>query len=137
MDVHPQKVTPPKSSDPVATIRQHCERFDIRDPYRLHQLIDVLDKGAQSFVLDPNARLIVSFNHFFFLLIVEFRSDASSDPKLWADLRQLWVDLAGAQFPDSSSTDVDAHSLQSFCIALARFTRNIVAGVPTNQVHAL
>jgi len=57
---------------------------------------------------------------------------------LWTDLRRLWLDLAEAHFPESSTTmDIDAQNLQFLCIALARFTRNIVAGVPTNQLNAL
>jgi hypothetical protein len=45
----------------AAQLRQHSETFDIRDVYRVHQLIGILDTGTQTFMRDPKARLVVSF----------------------------------------------------------------------------
>ena len=79
------------------------------------------------------------------------RQDAGSDLKLWLDLRKLWRDLTRAQFSfwdnDDSDDDDDAAAggsgsggappgLRELCATLAKFTRNLVAGVPANQLRA-
>ena len=52
--------------------------------------------------------------------------------KFWAALEAVWEYL-------SQSTDADGiDGLDvAVCLSLSRFTRNVVAGVPINQVHAL
>ncbi|KAF9258921.1 hypothetical protein L218DRAFT_876002 [Marasmius fiardii PR-910] len=77
----------------------------------------------------------------------------SEDLSLWGDLRKLWRNLTRAQLTfwdgsDDEDSEVEAqddaltttakqnHSLCGLCTSLARFTRNIVAGVPANQNKA-
>lgn len=82
----------------------------------------------------------------------------SQDLSLWDDLRKLWRDLVRAQltfwdgYDDEDSeaetqdnsptiattkkTKNQNHTLCQLCTSLARFTRNIVAGVPANQNKA-
>lgn len=76
------------------------------------------------------------------------RQDAGADLKLWLDLRKLWRDLTRAQFSfwDNDDSDDDAaggsgsggapRGLRELCAMLAKFTRNLVAGVPANQLRA-
>jgi ataxin-10 len=74
-----------------------------------------------------------------------YRRQVGEDPKLWIDLRKLWRDLARTQLSfwdndDSSDEeqeeDNENDSLRAFCTKLAKFTRNLVAGVPENQLRA-
>lgn len=72
------------------------------------------------------------------------RTELGSDPSLWPELRRLWKDLARAHlsFWDDSETDEAEDQskrqlhLRNLSISVARFTRNLVAGVPDNQVQA-
>lgn len=68
-----------------------------------------------------------------------------ADQALWADLRKLWKDLARSNltFWDNddeeeaeASLDQESRYVRSLCQAAAKFTRNLVAGVPENQVRA-
>jgi ataxin-10 len=60
-------------------------------------------------------------------------------------LRKLWRDLVRDQLTfwdgdDEDSGDIEESkqlNLKMMCAALARFTRNLVAGVPVNQQRAL
>ncbi|KAJ6504882.1 spinocerebellar ataxia type 10 protein domain-containing protein [Mycena vitilis] len=67
--------------------------------------------------------------------------------ELWTDLRKLWRDLSRAQltFWDNDDSDDETddaaetekqHGLRTLSANLARFTRNLVAGVPRNQKKA-
>ncbi|KAJ7626436.1 spinocerebellar ataxia type 10 protein domain-containing protein [Mycena polygramma] len=68
--------------------------------------------------------------------------------ELWTDLRKLWRDLSRAQltFWDNDDSDDDEtddaaekekqHGFRTLSANLARFTRNLVAGVPRNQKKA-
>lgn len=67
---------------------------------------------------------------------------------LWTDLRKLWRDLSRAQLTfwdnDDSEDETDGEvekqkqsGLRTLSASLARFTRNLVADVPRNQVKAL
>ncbi|KAJ7050514.1 spinocerebellar ataxia type 10 protein domain-containing protein [Mycena amicta] len=69
------------------------------------------------------------------------------DEILWSDLRKLWRDLSRAQltFWDNDDSDDDEavehekqkqYALRMLSASLARFTRNLVAGVPRNQSQA-
>ncbi|KAJ3720947.1 spinocerebellar ataxia type 10 protein domain-containing protein [Lentinula raphanica] len=68
---------------------------------------------------------------------------------VWTEIHKLWRDLAHAQLTfwdrDDSDDGEDAgsikerrkqHSLSLLCVSLARFIRNLVAGVPRNQIKA-
>ncbi|KAF8196742.1 spinocerebellar ataxia type 10 protein domain-containing protein, partial [Mycena galopus ATCC 62051] len=75
------------------------------------------------------------------------RERLGENDALWADLRKLWRDLSRAQltFWDNEDSDDETDSqaektrqqgLRALCANVARFTRNIVAGVPRNQKKA-
>ena len=81
------------------------------------------------------------------MLIPPQRTDAGADPRLWADLRKLWRDLTRMQlsFWDNDDSDDEddegsgsghEDSLRAISTSLAKFTRNLVAGVPENQSRA-
>lgn len=55
----------------------------------------------------------------------------SENPSIWPSLQQLWNFLA-----DYPSADADVAELRILVISVARFTRNIVAGVAANQQNA-
>lgn len=62
---------------------------------------------------------------------------------LWPELRKLWRDLARTQltFWDVEDEEKDQSSkkdedLRTICGSLAKFTRNLVAGVTENQARA-
>jgi ataxin-10 len=67
-----------------------------------------------------------------------------SENAIWPLVRKLWKDLARAHstfWDDSDDGDSDRESpkqlaLASLCASLAKFTRNLVAGVPDNQSKA-
>jgi ataxin-10 len=64
------------------------------------------------------------------------------DSTLWVDLRRLWRDLARTQltFWDGDDDDTSLNhekDMRVLCGSLAKFTRNLVAGVPQNQAKAL
>jgi len=145
-------ITPTNTTSGI--LKQHCAQFDITDKRKVQQLSAVLDSCAQHFAQIPSAR------HVFASLRQEFvvtdwwkRQEAGTDPKLWIGLRQLWRELVHSQLSHSSGNDDDisrgephiqnrneeeyTSALRSFCIALAKFTRNIVAGVPENQLRVL
>ncbi|KAH7872988.1 spinocerebellar ataxia type 10 protein domain-containing protein [Lentinula edodes] len=69
--------------------------------------------------------------------------------EVWTEIHKLWRDLVHAQLTfwdgDDSDDGDDAgsikerkkqHSLSSLCVSLARFMRNLVAGVSGNQIKA-
>ncbi|KAK6992602.1 Ataxin-10-like protein [Favolaschia claudopus] len=77
------------------------------------------------------------------------RERLSDNEALWAGLRRVWRDLSRAQltFWDNDDSDDDEtddsyteklrqQGLRNLCVNVARFTRNIVAGVPQNQSQA-
>lgn len=61
-------------------------------------------------------------------------------------MRKLWRDLARAQFTfwdgddsegEGGESQETGHDLRFMCGSLAKFTRNLVAGVPQNQTRAM
>lgn len=74
------------------------------------------------------------------------RATFGSDISIWPVLRRLWKDLARAHstFWDADDSDDDDDdgktpkqlALASLSATIARFTRNLVAGVPDNQSRA-
>ncbi|KIL00750.1 hypothetical protein PAXRUDRAFT_795060 [Paxillus rubicundulus Ve08.2h10] len=63
---------------------------------------------------------------------IGLRAQIGADsPSIWPSLRQLWVFLAG----QVESQEVNV-STQTLITSLARFTRNLVAGITTNQQNA-
>ncbi|KAJ3517733.1 hypothetical protein NLJ89_g323 [Agrocybe chaxingu] len=110
--------------------RQACAEFTFRDRRRIRSLTVVLELTAQSLVQSES-----------------IRAQAGADLKLWPDLRKLWRDLARTQLSfwdtyDSGDEDEDHdeneqdRGLCELCMNLAKFTRNLVAGVPANQLRA-
>ncbi|PPQ90769.1 hypothetical protein CVT25_010158 [Psilocybe cyanescens] len=110
--------------------RQACADCNFKDKRRVRSLIGVLDSTAQALAQSDVVR-----------------SQAGADLKLWTDLRKLWRDLTRMQLSfwdnddsddetgESESTSQEA-SLRQVCMSLAKFTRNLVAGVPANQSRA-
>lgn len=80
--------------------------------------------------------------------LTKYRHQAGEDLKLWTDLRKLWRDLSRTQLSfwdvdDSSDEEEEGEgegdendTLRAICTSLAKFTRNLVAGVPGNQFRA-
>ncbi|KAJ6624949.1 spinocerebellar ataxia type 10 protein domain-containing protein [Mycena sp. CBHHK59/15] len=74
------------------------------------------------------------------------RQRLGENDALWTDLRKLWRDLSRAHltFWDNDDSDEDdgevdkrrQHGFRTLCASLTRFTRNLVAGVPENQMRA-
>ncbi|KAJ7460628.1 spinocerebellar ataxia type 10 protein domain-containing protein [Mycena latifolia] len=76
-----------------------------------------------------------------------FRERLGENDALWTDLRKLWRDLSRAQLTFWENDDSDEETegeieskkqqgLKMLAVSLARFTRNLVAGVPHNQMKA-
>ena len=55
------------------------------------------------------------------------------EPPIWPELRKLWRAIAETQISSRPSWDGNEESLRKFSVNLAKFTRNVVAGVPHNQ----
>ncbi|EKM81810.1 hypothetical protein AGABI1DRAFT_118880 [Agaricus bisporus var. burnettii JB137-S8] len=74
----------------------------------------------------------------------QLRISLGSDSTIWPLIRKFWKDLARAHstfWDDTDDGDSDCKSprqlaLASLCASLAKFTRNLVAGVPDNQSRA-
>ena len=60
-----------------------------------------------------------------------YRQQLGAGTQTWPDLCQLWKSITEAQI---SSPDQGPRVI---CVSLAKFTRNLVAAVPENQVRAL
>lgn len=57
------------------------------------------------------------------------------EPPIWPDLQRSWQKVAAAE-SDMGDWDGDIDSYRDFVVELGKFTRNLVAGVPENQVLA-
>ncbi|KAF8075063.1 spinocerebellar ataxia type 10 protein domain-containing protein [Lyophyllum atratum] len=115
-----------RSKTLLALWKPACANFDIGVRASIVSLVTTLEQITQVLAQDLETR-------------VELGADAS----LWADLRKLWRDLARDQltFWDADDEEEDGSSkkekdLRTVCGCLAKFTRNLVAGVPDNQVRA-
>lgn len=58
------------------------------------------------------------------------------EPHIWPELRSLWKIVAETQLSKRHSWDGDELSLRKFTVNLAKFTRNVVAGIAFNQEQA-
>ncbi|PPR03220.1 hypothetical protein CVT26_008068 [Gymnopilus dilepis] len=114
----------------ASQFHQACTEFNFKDRRKFHALTAVLEHTAQSLAQSDVVR-----------------TDAGADPRLWADLRKLWRDLTRMQlsFWDNDDSDDEDNegsgsghedSLRAISTSLAKFTRNLVAGVPENQSRA-
>ncbi|RDB23860.1 Ataxin-10 [Hypsizygus marmoreus] len=111
----------------LETWKQDCASFDIGVRVTdTTSVVTALENIAQALAQNNDTRL-----HF------------GLDPSLWADLRKLWRDLARTQLTfwdgdDEESDDSKSKEkhLRTVCASLAKFTRNLVAGVPENQTRA-
>lgn len=117
-----------QGSTAVVLLRQACTDFDFKDKRKIRALITILESTTQ--VLAQSEL---------------FRCQAGEDQNLWIDLRRLWRDLARTQlsFWDNNDSDDEEEdgdeendALRAVCTNLAKFTRNLVAGVPANQTKA-
>ncbi|KAG6817541.1 hypothetical protein H0H87_007509 [Tephrocybe sp. NHM501043] len=115
-----------ESQDLLPSWKQACAEFDIAVRASIVQLVTTLEQIAQVLAQDEESRISLG-----------------ADASLWTDLRKLWRDLTRAQltFWDVDDDEAEGASnkendLRTVCGSLAKFTRNIVAGVPENQVRA-
>lgn len=58
----------------------------------------------------------------------------ATTPSIWRQFHTLWLTTASAH---SSIPEVPNHIRTNLCLSVARFTRNLVAAVPSNQTEAL
>ncbi|KAG9018907.1 hypothetical protein FRB90_008488 [Tulasnella sp. 427] len=63
---------------------------------------------------------------------VDFRKALGQEPTIWEDLETVWKHL-----PQRICVQEPTDALRNLCICTSRFTRNLVAGVPENQIDAL
>ncbi|KAG6813819.1 hypothetical protein H0H92_006763 [Tricholoma furcatifolium] len=103
-----------------------CANFDVASRASIVQLVATLEQLAQDLARDEEIRVALG-----------------SHLSLWTDLRKLWQDLSRAQLTfwdvddeENEGTSNKEHDLRTICGSLAKFTRNLVAGVPENQVKA-
>ncbi|KAF9453597.1 hypothetical protein P691DRAFT_658323 [Macrolepiota fuliginosa MF-IS2] len=106
-----------------------CSQFDIKSTGSITSLARTLDKLSPELAKRSQTRVTLG-----------------SDMAIWPSLRKLWKDLARAHstFWDADDSDDEAddgktskqEALTSLCAALAKFTRNLVAGVPDSQFMA-
>ncbi|KAJ7746864.1 spinocerebellar ataxia type 10 protein domain-containing protein [Mycena maculata] len=116
----------------ISPFTDACATFDINSHNSVTSVAAVLEpitaKLAQSRDGSPRERL-------------------GENDALWTDLRKLWRDLSRAQLTfwenDDSEDESDGAAekqkqsgLRTLSGSLARFTRNLVAGVPRNQMKA-
>ncbi|RXW23893.1 hypothetical protein EST38_g1948 [Candolleomyces aberdarensis] len=118
------------SGNVAARVRKACLDFNIQDPDKVKLLAETLDSAAQELQIEAARKL------------------AGADHGLWSELRKLWKDLARFQLTfwdneeDEDNEDAtvtlnsESRAVRSLCMGLAKFTRNLVAGVPENQVRA-
>ncbi|KAI3600513.1 ataxin-10-like protein [Moniliophthora roreri] len=123
---------PSGDSNYITRLKNSCASFDIHGSSSRSSLVGTLDEIAAELAGDENLRARMG----------------SEDVSLWSDIRKLWRDLVRAQLTfwdgdDDSDTEEIAssevkrnQSLSLLCVSLARFTRNLVAGVPQNQRRA-
>lgn len=113
----------------VVQWKQACTTFDITVRATISALVTTLDLIANVLAQNDQARV-----HF------------GSVEGFWSDLRKLWRDLARAQFTfwdgddsegEGGESQETGHDLRFMCGSLAKFTRNLVAGVPQNQTRAI
>ncbi|TFK18978.1 hypothetical protein FA15DRAFT_674855 [Coprinopsis marcescibilis] len=118
--------TSPSNRTIASQIRRACSDFDVKDKEKVKAIAKVLNSTAQELTEGEPVR-----------------SATGADLALWPELRKLWRELARSQLTFWDNDDSEAeeassnnHHLRTFCVALAKFTRNVVAGVPDNQSRA-
>ncbi|KAG5650834.1 hypothetical protein H0H81_010864 [Sphagnurus paluster] len=115
---------------PIAQWKLACSNFNINVRLTVVSLVATLERIAQLLAQDEDARVNVG-----------------SEASLWIDLRKLWIDLTQMQFnfrdddnevgeEVTQGTSNKEKDLRVVSGSLAKFTRNLVAGVPENQVKA-
>ncbi|KAF8727186.1 hypothetical protein AX14_007502 [Amanita brunnescens Koide BX004] len=112
------------SSNSVPPIALVMASFDINSDAAVVSLTSVLDTTSGQLARSKQRR-----------------EELGLDPSLWSDLQKLWKGLVRTQltFWDDSEgdeADVQQPRLKNLCLSVARFTRNLVAGVPHNQEQA-
>ncbi len=114
-----------------------CSALSIADATSVLFMIDLLDNLSQQLARDVHLRFVLEKNPIFeFIKLISPSREAmgSSTPSIWPHLHMLWSTSAAAH---SHDLELEDHLLPRFCLAIARFTRNIVAAVPSNQTEAL
>ena len=139
----------PQGAVVAAQFSEACSNFDIKDKVKLRSLIATLEFAAQTLAHSEVVRYSLKlFSYKRTCFHSDNRIEAGANPQLWSDLRRLWRDVTRTQFSfweNDDSDDEDEKSeedgqgdfLRAMCSSLAKFTRNLVAGVPGNQSRAL
>ncbi|KAF5362419.1 hypothetical protein D9756_002436 [Leucocoprinus leucothites] len=105
-----------------------CRQLTIKDPESILSFSRVLDKISSELAKSDQARIALG-----------------SDTAIWRPLEKVWKDLARAHFTfweiddsEGEESDETPHqaTLATLCASVARFTRNLVAGIPDNQSSA-
>ncbi|EAU90585.2 hypothetical protein CC1G_00969 [Coprinopsis cinerea okayama7 len=122
-------------------VRRACLGFDVKDKARVRSLASALDSSAQELTQGESVR----WGHFY----AGPPTWIQEDQALWSDLRRVWRELAHSQltFWDNDDSEAeeassntsgsnDNNHLRYLCASLAKFTRNVVVGVPENQSRA-
>ncbi|KAF6761575.1 spinocerebellar ataxia type 10 protein domain-containing protein [Ephemerocybe angulata] len=94
-----------------ARVRKASSGFSILETEKVKVLAETLESGVLE-LQNEGARKL-----------------AGTEQTLWTDLRKLKTE------PDVTLSE-ESRYVRSLCMALAKFTRNLVAGVPENQVRA-
>jgi ataxin-10 len=121
--------------------------LDFKDNQKLKALAEVLEGTSRDLAQSKQIRYVITENTVDQgFITTAIREYVGADPRLWPDLRKLWLSLARTQltFWDNDDSDEEDEwrenqndDLRSVCTGLAKFTRNLVAGVPQNQSRAL
>ena len=121
-----------------ATLQEACAQLDLADIASVSVLIHVLDDRSKALASDINVRF--AFPPFSQRSAPDLSHRirlGNAEPSIWPLLHQVWEDITSAH---AAQTDDDIRrqtELRRLCYSVARFTRNLVAGVPYNQDRAL
>ncbi|KAF4593301.1 hypothetical protein EYR38_009015 [Pleurotus pulmonarius] len=125
------EISPQNKSDTssdASRLCDACKQFDVNIKDHIVTLTRTLDVISKDLARSRERRCLLG----------------SDQPSIWPNLRKLWRDLARAQltFWDGDEDEGEdqqgnenrkQQDLRVLCTSLAKFTRNLVADVPSNQ----
>jgi len=122
----------------VTDFAHACDKFayDFQNIAKITTLADTLNFAAQALA---QSQVIRSVNHRPCLptsVQIVCREQAGQINDIWPALQRLWRELARALLSVSNDDDTES-ALSILTGSVAKFSRNLVAGVPSNQVKAL
>ncbi|KAH9993736.1 hypothetical protein BJV74DRAFT_884332 [Russula compacta] len=101
----------------TATLSSHLlYLFTSRNSSQFPDLRDALDNLSRELVSNKDLRVQIGSQH----------------PSIWAPLHELWDNITRAH---STGIDLDGQQTR-LVLSVAKFTRNLIADVPSNQKHA-